>query len=437
MNEQPKATTADPPAPGNPTPPSAQTGLLRTLGPGLVTGAADDDPSGIGTHSQIGAQFGYGLAWTFVLSFPLMVVIQQVAAEIGRVTGAGIAGNLRRHYPRPVLWTMVTLLLIANVINLGADLSAMGAALVLLTGGNAMLYTLLFGILCVVLEVTLSYPRYAAILKWTTLSLFAYVGVVAVAGVPWGRALTALVVPELQWNAAYATAVVAILGTTISPYLFFWQAGQEIEEQHRNHAKPLCIAPRDAGPELKRIRTDTLVGMAFSSIVSLAIVFATAATLNANGIADIENSAQAAEALRPIAGQFAFAMFALGIIGTGLLAVPILAGSAAYAVTEMMGKAGSLDAKPLQARLFYMTITVTTLAGAALTSVAVDPVRALYWAAVVNGVLAAPLMAMMMLIVRNKRAMGRLTLSPAATLLGWFAALVMAAASALFFAFTL
>jgi NRAMP (natural resistance-associated macrophage protein)-like metal ion transporter len=411
--------------------------FLDRLGPGLVTGAADDDPSGIGTHSQIGAQFGYGLAWTFVLSFPLMVVIQEVAAQIGRVTGAGIARNLKRHYPQPLLWSMVGLLLVANVVNLGADLSAMGAALVLLTGGNAVLYTLLFGILCVLLEVTLSYKRYAAILKWSTLSLFTYVGVVAVAGVPWGRALTALIVPELQWNAAYATAMVAILGTTISPYLFFWQAGQEIEEQHRHHAKPLCVVPKEAGPELKRIRLDTLTGMAFSSIISLAIVFATAATLNAHGITDIATSAQAAEALRPIAGQFAFAMFALGIIGTGLLAVPVLAGSAAYAVAEMAGKAGSLDAKPLQARLFYATIAVTTLAGAALTSIAVDPVRALYWAAVVNGVLAAPLMAVMMLIVRNPRAMGRLTLSPRATILGWTATLVMAAATLLFFAFLL
>ncbi|WP_411291233.1 NRAMP family divalent metal transporter [Sphingorhabdus sp.] len=437
MNDSPHTPQTSNAVPEKPQAQSIRARFFRTLGPGLITGAADDDPSGIGTHSQIGAQFGYGLAWTFVLSFPLMVVIQQVAAEIGRVTGGGIAQNLRRHYPRPLLWTMVSLLLVANVINLGADLSAMGAALVLLIGGNAAFYTLLFGVLCIVLEVTLSYPRYASILKWTTLSLFAYVGVVVVAGVPWGRALTALVVPELQWNAAYATAMVAILGTTISPYLFFWQAGQEIEEQHRHHAKPLCIAPRDAGPELKRIRTDTLVGMAFSSIVSLAIVFATAATLNANGITDIETSSQAAEALRPIAGSFAFAMFALGIIGTGLLAVPILAGSAAYAVTEMVGKAGSLDAKPLKARLFYATIALTTLAGAALTSVAIDPVRALYWAAVVNGVLAAPLMAMMMLIVRNKRAMGRLTLSPMATVMGWFATFVMAAATALFFAFTL
>src|SRR4051812_17495767 len=393
-------------------------GFLAKLGPGLVTGAADDDPSGIGTHSQIGAEFGYGLAWTFVLSFPLMVVIQEVAAEIGRVTGAGIARNLRRHYPRPLLWAAVSLLLVANVINLGADLSAMGAALVLLTGGNAALYTLLFGILCIVLEVWLSYPRYAAILKWTTLSLFAYVGVVAVAHVPWGRALTALVLPELQWNAAYATAMVAILGTTISPYLFFWQAAQEIEEQHRHHAKPLCITPREAGPELARIRLDTLTGMALSSIVSLAIVFATAATLHAHGITDIATSSQAAEALRPIAGQFAFALFALGIIGTGLLAVPVLAGSAAYAATEMVGVAGSLDAKPLAARLFYATIAVMTLGGAGLNYVGIDPVRALYWAAVVNGVLATPLMVVMMLIVRNKRAMGRLTLPLRSTILG-------------------
>ena len=312
-----------------PSPTEPSKGKLRdfakSLGPGLVTGAADDDPSGIGTHSQIGAQFGYGLAWTFVLSFPLMVVIQEVAAQIGRVTGVGIARNLKRHY-RGTLWFMVLLLLVANVVNLGADLSAMGAALALLAGGNSGLYTLLFGIICIVLEIWLSYPRYASVLKWTTLTLFTYVGVVMVAHVPWPHALRSLVVPELQWNAAYATALVAILGTTISPYLFFWQAGQEIEEQRRHHVKPLCITPREAGPELRRIRLDTLTGMAFSTIVSLAIVFATAATLHASGVTDITTSSQAAEALRPIAGQFAFAMFAIGIIGTGLLAVPVLAG---------------------------------------------------------------------------------------------------------------
>lgn len=409
--------------------------FFRSLGPGLVTGAADDDPSGIGTHSQIGAEFGYQLSWTFVLSFPLMVVIQEVAAEIGCVTGAGIARNLRRHYPRGVLWSMVSLLLIANVVNLGADLGAMGAALALLVGGYVGLYTLLFGILCIVLEVALSYAKYSAILKWSTLSLLTYVAVVLVAHVPWAVALSSLVIPGIQLNTAYATAFVAILGTTISPYLFFWQAGQEVEEERRHHAKPLYTAPKSAGPELKRIRVDTLTGMAVSTIISLAIVFATAATLHASGVRDITTSSQAAEALRPIAGQFAFAMFAVGIIGTGLLAVPVLAGSAAYAVTEMFGLRGSLDAKPLRAKLFYATIAVTTLGGAALSYSGVDPAKALYWAAVVNGVLAGPLMAMMMLIVRNPRAMGSLTVSMRQTILGWAATVVMIAASLLFFIF--
>ena len=408
--------------------------FLSRLGPGLITGAADDDPSGIGTHSQVGAQFGYGLSWTFLFSFPLMVAIQEVAAQIGRVTGAGIARNLRRHYPRPLLVLMVGLLLVANIVNLGADLAAMGAAVGLLIGGPLWLYTLLFGAFCVIVEIWLSYERYASVLKWATLSLFAYVAVVIVAHVPWGEALTSLVVPRIEYTGAYATAVVAILGTTISPYLFFWQASQEIEEQKLHKAKPLCITPKDAGPELKRIRIDTLTGMGFSSIVSLAIVFATAATLHANGVRDIETSAQAAEALRPIAGNFAFALFALGIIGTGLLAVPVLAGSAAYAVTEMFGIASSLDAQPTKARLFYGTIAVTTMLGVSLQYVGIDPVRALYWAAVVNGVLAAPLMVMMMLIVRNPRAMGRLTLGPRATITGWFATLLMAGATIIFFA---
>ena len=409
-------------------------GFFARLGPGLITGAADDDPSGIGTHSQVGAEFGYGLSWTFVLSFPLMVSIQEVAAEIGRVTGAGIARNLKRHYPRAVLFGVVALLLIANIINLGADLAAMGAAVTLLMGGPAMVYTMIIGLLCVLLEVFVPYGRYAAILKWSTLSLFAYLAVVAVAHVPWGEALASLVIPRIEWSGAYAMAVVAILGTTISPYLFFWQAAQEIEEQHRHKVKPLCIVPAEAGPELHRIRIDTLTGMAFSSIISLAIVFATAATLHANGVRDIETSAQAAEALRPIAGDFAFALFALGIIGTGMLAVPVLAGSAAYAVTEMFGQSASLDSRWNKARLFYGVIAVTTMIGAALQFIGIDPAKALYWAAVVNGVLAAPLMAVMMLIVRNPRAMGRLTLGLRATITGWIATRAMATASIIFFA---
>jgi Mn2+/Fe2+ NRAMP family transporter len=409
---------------------------LRRLGPGLITGAADDDPSGIGTYSQVGAQFGYGLAWTMVLSLPLMVVIQVVAAEIGRVTGRGIAANLRRHYAPALLHGVVGLLLIANIVNLGADLSAMGAAFALIVGGTPLIYTLGFGVLCLTLETLLSYRRYSALLKWTTLSLFAYVAVVVVAGVPWRQALPALVLPRIEGSAAYMTALVAILGTTISPYLFFWQAGEEIEEQRRHHAKPLCMTPREADGELSRIRFDTMVGMGFSQLVALAIIFATAATLHAHGITEIQTSAQAAQALRPIAGSFAFALFAIGIIGTGLLAVPVLAGSAAYAVTEMIRVAGSLDAKPRQAPLFYGTIAITTLLGCTIEFVGIDPARALYWAAVVNGLLAAPLMAVMMLIVRNPRAMGRLILARRPTILGWIATLVMAAASLAFFVFS-
>jgi NRAMP (natural resistance-associated macrophage protein)-like metal ion transporter len=407
--------------------------FLERLGPGLITGAADDDPSGIGTYSQVGAQFGYGLSWSLLFSLPFMTVIQDVAAQIGSVTGRGIAANLRRHYPRPLLWSAVLLLLFANIINLGADLSAMGAVMELLVGGPVVAYTLGFGILCLLLETFLSYRRYAAILKFTTLSLFAYVAVVFAVRMPWAEAVRAVLIPHIEWSAAFATGFVAILGTTISPYLFFWQAAQEIEEEKRSHSRPLYVAPKKAGPEMARIRQDTLIGMVFSNLVAIFIVFAAAATLHANGVTVIETAAQAAQALEPVAGHFAFFLFAFGIIGTGLLAVPVLAGSAAYAVSEMLGRPASLDARPNKARLFYGTIAVTTLAGALLQSVGVNPVRALYWSAVINGVLAAPLMVLMMLIVTNPRAMGHLTLSPGAAVLGWAAALVMAVATILFF----
>jgi NRAMP (natural resistance-associated macrophage protein)-like metal ion transporter len=408
-------------------------GFLAKLGPGLITGAADDDPSGIGTYSQVGAQFGYGLSWSLLFSLPFMTVIQDVSAQIGSVTGRGIAANLRRHYPKPVLWSAVLLLLFANVINLGADLSAMGAVMQMLLGGDVVAYTLGFGLICVVLEIFLSYRRYSAVLKFTTLSLFAYVAVVFTVHLPWGEALRGVLVPHVEWTTAFATGFVAILGTTISPYLFFWQASQEIEEERRHHTKPLYVAPRTAGPEMKRIRQDTLIGMSFSNLVAVFIVFAAAATLHAHGVTQIETASQAAQALQPVAGRFAFLLFALGIIGTGLLAVPVLAGSAAYAVSEMLGRPASLDSKPLKARVFYGTIAGTTLGGALLQSVGVNPVRALYWSAVINGVLAAPLMALMMLIVSNPRAMGHLVLSRGGTLLGWAATAIMAAATFLFF----
>jgi NRAMP (natural resistance-associated macrophage protein)-like metal ion transporter len=407
--------------------------FIARLGPGLITGAADDDPSGIGTYSQVGAQVGYGLSWSLLFSLPFMTVIQDVAAQIGVVTGRGIAANLRRHYPAPLLWSAVILLLFANVINLGADLSAMGAVMQMLLGGQVVVYTLGFGLVCVLLEIFLSYRQYAAVLKFTTLSLFTYVAVVLTVHLPWSEALRGLLIPHIEWTAAFATAFVAILGTTISPYLFFWQAAQEIEEERRTHSKPLYVAPRKAGPELGRIRQDTLIGMVFSNLVAIFIVFAAAATLHVHGITTISTATQAAQALQPVAGRFAFILFAVGIIGTGLLAVPVLAGSAAYAVAEMLGRPASLDSRPLKARLFYGVIAATTLAGALLQSVGVNPVRALYWSAVINGVLAAPLMALMMLIVTNPRAMGHLTLGRRGVLLGWAATAVMAAATLLFF----
>ena len=413
--------------------PLKPTGLLKSLGPGLVTGAADDDPSGIATYSQVGAQFGYGLAWTMLFSFPLMAVIQAVSARIGCVTGYGIARNLRRHYSPWLLRAVVLLLLVANVINLGADLGAMGAALGLLIGGPELLYTGLFGVICILLETFMSYARYAAVLKWTTLSLFAYVAVVFAAHVPWGTALYNTLVPHLVFDAPHAMAMVAILGTTISPYLFFWQAGQEVEELRRRHVKALCITPRAAGPELSRIRTDTIVGMGISNLIALCIIFATAATLNANGVTDIQTSSQAAEALRPIAGAFTFALFAAGIIATGMLAVPVLAGSAAYGVSEVFGWTEGLDRRPKEAKSFYATIAVATLGGVALNFTSLDPVKALYWSAVVNGVLAAPLMAVMMVIAMNPRIMGRLMLPRPMLVVGWLATSVMALATVGFF----
>ena len=381
----------------------------------------------------MGAQFGYGLSWSLLFSLPFMTVIQDVSAQIGSVTGRGIAANLRRHYPKPLLWCAVTLLLFANVINLGADLSAMGAVMQMLLGGEVVAYTIGFGLICVLLEIFLSYRRYAAVLKFTTLSLFAYIAVVLTVHLPWTEALRGVFLPHVELSAAFATGLVAILGTTISPYLFFWQAAQEIEEERRRHSKPLYVTPKKAGPEMARIRQDTLIGMVFSNVVAVFIVWAAAATLHANGITTIQTASEAAQALKPVAGRFAFLLFALGIVGTGLLAVPVLAGSAAYAVSEMVGRPASLDSKPLQARLFYGTIAATTLAGALLQSVGVNPVRALYWSAVINGVLAAPLMALMMLIVTNPRAMGHLTLGRGGAILGWAAAAIMAVATILFF----
>ena len=343
--------------------------LRDVLGPGLITGASDDDPSGIATYSQAGAQFGYSLGWTLLLTYPLMCAIQMTSAQIGRVTGRGLAGNMRRHYPAPLLYVLIGLLIVANTINIGADLGAMAAALRLLVSGPTLLYVAAFAAVTVLLEVFMRYARYASVLRWLTLSLFAYVGTVFAVGVPWMTVARNLVLPHLEFSGSYLTVVVAIFGTTISPYLFFWQAGEEVEgEKEDPAAHPLVEAPRQAPRALARIQLDTIVGMGFSNIIALFIMLTTAATLNAHGVKDIQTSSQAAEALRPIAGDFAFAIFALGIIGTGLLALPVLAGSAAYAVGEALKWRVGLTQRPGRAKGFYGVI-----AAAAMTAVASQP----------------------------------------------------------------
>ncbi|WP_419757529.1 NRAMP family divalent metal transporter [Acidisoma sp.] len=404
--------------------------MLAVMGPGLITGASDDDPSGIATYSQAGAQFGYALGWTLVLTYPLMCAIQQISAEIGRVTGRGLAGNLRRHYPGWLLNTMVGLLVVANTINIGADLGAMGAALKLLVAGPLLLYVAGFGLLSLVLEVFLRYARYVSVLKWLTLSLFAYVATVFVVGVPWGSVFVHLLVPHISLRADYLTVVVAVFGTTISPYLFFWQAGEEVEDMNeRADSASLLDEPSAAPRELRRIRIDTYVGMGLSNVVALFIVWTTAATLHAHGITNIQTSSQAAEALRPLAGPFAFTVFALGIIGTGLLTVPVLAGSAAYAVGEARGWPIGLARQPLKARAFYGTIAVATVVGVVLNFTPLNPVKALVWSAVVNGVVAVPIMVMTVLMAARRDVMGDFVLGPVLKALGWLATAVMALAA--------
>ncbi|HEX3919956.1 MAG TPA: divalent metal cation transporter [Caulobacteraceae bacterium] len=406
------------------------TKLLQVLGPGLITGASDDDPSGIATYSQVGAQFGYNMGWVLLLSWPLMCAIQEISARIGRVTGKGIAGNLKAHYPRSVLAGLVGLLLIANTINLGADLGAMAAGLKLVIGGPQLLYVALFGAVSVLLEVFVKYARYVFVLKWLTLALLAYVAVAFVVHVDWGSLALHLVAPKISFSSDYLTALVAILGTTISPYLFFWQAEEEVEEvKEKDGAKPLARAPRQARKEFARIRLDTYLGMGLSNVVALFIVITTAATLNAHGVTNIQTSAQAALALKPIAGDFAFAVFALGIVGTGLLAVPVLAGSAAYATGEAFGWHVGLARKFGRARAFYVTIAVATVVGAGFNFTPIDPIKALFWSAVINGVVAVPVMAMMMLLASRTDVMGRFTLTRGLKLVGWAATAVMAAAA--------
>jgi NRAMP (natural resistance-associated macrophage protein)-like metal ion transporter len=404
--------------------------LADVLGPGLITGASDDDPSGIATYSQAGAQFGYALGWTLVLTYPLMCAIQIISAQIGRVTGRGLAGNLRRQYPLPVVHLLIGLLCIANVINIGADLGAMAAALRLLVDGPQLIYVALFAVVTVLLEIFVRYSRYASILRCLVLSLLAYVAVVFAVGVPWLTVARNLVLPEINLSSGYLTVVVAVFGTTISPYLFFWQAAEEVEDQKEDpDARPLIHAPAQAPQQLARIQLDTLFGMGISNIIGLFIMITTAATLNAHGVTDIQTSSQAADALRPIAGRFAFTVFALGIVGTGMLAVPVLAGSAAYALGEAFRWPVGLARRASRAKAFYGAIAVATLAGAGLNFTPLDPIKALFWSAVINGVAAVPIMTMIMLLGARSAVMGRFTLTKPLLILGWLATAVMAAAA--------
>ncbi|MBD9652865.1 divalent metal cation transporter [Ensifer sp. ENS09] len=404
--------------------------LFEKLGPGLITGAADDDPSGIATYSQAGAQFGANMLWIMLFLYPLMTTMQMISARIGRVTGHGLAANMRRIFPPWAVTGLVALLFTANTINIGADLAAMGAAAELVLGWGRHLFTLLFALLSLTLQVLVPYHRYVRYLKWLTLVLFAYVGVVLTVEINWGEVALRTVTPELALTAETATMVVAVFGTTISPYLLFWQASEEVEDEEADPTTdPLIDHPEQALVQLSRIRWDTYIGMAFANLVAFFIILTTAVTLHAAGMTDIETSADAAEALRPIAGDLAFALFSLGIIGTGLLAVPVLAGSAAYAVCESRGWAIGLEHKPREAVGFYCVIGLATLIGLGVDYSDLDPIQALFWSAVLNGVISVPLMAAMMIVVSRKDEMGQFVASFGLRVMGWFATACMAAAA--------
>ncbi len=403
---------------------------LARVGPGLITGVADDDPSGIATYSQAGAQFGLNMLWTMPLAFPLMAAIQSMCARIGRVTGKGLAANIKSAYPPIILQSVVALLLVANTLNIAADVAAMGEVGELVTGLNRHLMTALFVAGSLLLQVFVPYHRYVFFLKWLTLSLLAYAAVLFTVHVPWGQVAFHTFWPSFTPNAAAAMVIVGIFGTTISPYLFFWQASEEVEDMHATpHAAPLARDPSAAGSELRRIRWDTWSGMFYSDLTAFFIVLATAVTLHVAGITKIETAAEAASALRPLAGQFAYLLFALGIIGVGLIGVPVLAGSSAYALCEAMNWTWGLERKATDARAFYGVIAVSVLLGLVIQYSPISPMRALFWSAIINGVVAVPLMVVIILLVQNKSVMGQFTASRPTIVLAWIAALVMGAAA--------
>ena len=403
---------------------------LARVGPGLITGVADDDPSGIATYSQAGAQFGLNMLWTMPLALPLMAGIQDICASIGRVTGRGLAANIKDAFPPIVIQLVVILLLTANTLNIAADVAAMGEVAELVTGFNRHLMTALFVVATLLLQVFIPYHRYVRFLKWLTLCLLAYAAVLFTVHVPWGQVALRTLWPDFIPNSAAAAVVVGVLGTTISPYLFFWQASEEVEDMHmRKGAAPLVRDPGAAGAELQRIRWDTWSGMFYSDLTAYFIILATAVTLHAAGTTDINTAAQAASALRPLAGDFAFMLFALGILGVGLIGVPVLAGSGAYALSEAMGWKSGLERKATDARGFYGIIGVSVLAGLGIQFLPISPMKALFWSAVINGVVAVPLMVVIMLLVSKKSVMGAFIASRPVCILGWIATAVMGAAA--------
>jgi NRAMP (natural resistance-associated macrophage protein)-like metal ion transporter len=405
--------------------------LFKRVGPGVITGAADDDPSGIATYSQAGAQTGFGLLWTVVLTWPLMVAVQSVSARIGRVTGRGLAGNMVLVFPRSVVTTLVLLLFVANTINLGADLAAMGAAAKLMVGvGSAHLYTAGFALFSLLAVVFIPYHRYVGLLKWLTFSLLAYVGVVFTVKIDWHAVAVGAFVPKFELSGEALTLVVAVFGTTISPYLFFWQSSQEVEDEEADpEAGALIDRPEQANRELNRIGWETWVGMAMSNGIAFFIMLTTAVTLHAAGKTDIQTAEQAAEALKPIAGDAAFFLFSLGLIGTGLLAIPILAGSAAYAAAEARGWQTGLERPLAEAQPFYIVIAVAIVLGIAVDFSPLDPIKALIWSAVLNGVIVVPIMAAMMVVASRRKIMGDFVAALWQRLLGWTATAIMAAAA--------
>ena len=402
--------------------------FLRHVGPGVVTGAADDDPSGIATYTQAGAQFGTSVLWTVFLTLPFMIGIQLVSARIGRQSGQGIAANLRVHTPRAFLYTIVALLLVANTINIAADIAAMGEALQLVVGGGAHFHAVAFGVVTLLLQVFVPYRRLAPMLKWLTLALFVYVAAAFTVNIPWAQVLHDLVVPHIVSSSAFWMMLVAILGTTISPYLFFWQAAQEVEEMRLHGITAGHESAHTLRRAKRRMRLDTVVGMVFSNGVAFFVMLMGAVVLHAGGVTDVSSAAQAAQALRPLAGDFAFMLFAFGIIATGLLAVPVLASSAAYAVAEAFGWPEGLERHWREAKGFYAIIGLATIVGTGLDFTPVDPMKALYWSAVVNGVVAVPIMAAMMLLAGKPAVMGPLPVRRKTRFLGWGAVALMTAA---------